>query len=177
MRESTKAKSEKLEANSGERGFTLLLAALVASIVIALGSAIFSIAQKELTLSSIGRDSQYAFYAADTAAECALYWDSRKYAFPTTSAKLFTSNITCDGQTVSTSYVDEGDTVKTVFEFQPNGYCAYVEVLKRLIPEQNSIATAIRADGYSIGAESVAECESAIAESPRALQRSVELRY
>ncbi len=59
------------------RGFTLLLAALVASIVLSIGTAIYSIAQKQVTLASLGRDSQYAFYAADTAAECALFWDDR----------------------------------------------------------------------------------------------------
>src|SRR3990167_4752401 len=69
------------EKRNGERGFTLLLAALVASIVLALGASIFGVAQKELTLSSIGRDSQFAFYAADTGAECALYWDFRHQAF------------------------------------------------------------------------------------------------
>jgi len=63
--------------NTGSRGFTLLLAALVASIVLALGTSIYEIATKEVQLSSLGRDSQFAFYAADTAAECALYWDFR----------------------------------------------------------------------------------------------------
>ena len=66
-----------------QAGFTLLLAALVASIVLALGSSIFTIAKKQVTLSSLGRDSQFAFYAADTIAECALYYDVRFAAFVT----------------------------------------------------------------------------------------------
>ena len=45
-----------------------LLAALVASVALSLGSSIYEIVSKELVLSSIGQDSQYAFYAADTAA-------------------------------------------------------------------------------------------------------------
>src|SRR3989338_7573414 len=83
---------------SPQAGFTLLLAALVASIVLSLGAAIFAIAQKQLTLSGIGRDSQFAFYAADTAAECALYWDFRCNYFAT-STELTTCdnpNPTCD---------------------------------------------------------------------------------
>ena len=56
-----------------QKGFTLLLAALVASITLSLGAAIYSITLKQITLSSIGRDSQFAFYAADTLSECALY--------------------------------------------------------------------------------------------------------
>ncbi len=68
-----------------KRGFTLLLAALVASIVLALGSSIFTIAKKQITLSSLGRDSQFAFYAADTVAECALYYDVRFSSSATSS--------------------------------------------------------------------------------------------
>lgn len=80
-----------------ERGFTLLLAALISSIVLALGTSVFGLVQKELVLSSIGRDSQFAFYAADSAAECALYWDIRHGIFSTTTAP---TEITCNGQTV-----------------------------------------------------------------------------
>lgn len=79
---------------SQERGFTLLLAALVASIVLSLGAAIYSIAIKQVTLSSIGRDSQFAFYTADTLAECVLYWDLRQGLFGTTSPP---TEITCNG--------------------------------------------------------------------------------
>lgn len=78
------------------RGFTLLLAALVASIVLALGAAIYSIAFKQVSLSSIGRDSQFAFYAADTIAECVLYWDVARSHFTTSTPPL---PITCDSET------------------------------------------------------------------------------
>jgi Tfp pilus assembly protein PilX len=54
------------------RGFTLLLASLISSLLLILGSAIFVLVQKQIILSSLGRDSQFAFYAADQAAECAM---------------------------------------------------------------------------------------------------------
>src|SRR3989344_3435689 len=76
------APSSKLQARAYSRGFTLLLAALVASLVLTIGLAIVSIARKSVNLSSIGRDSQFAFYTADTASECALYWDIRYSTFP-----------------------------------------------------------------------------------------------
>lgn len=85
----------------GQRGFTLLLAALVASIVLSLGAAIYSIAFKQVTLSSIGRDSQFAFYAADTLAECALYYDVRLNLMSTTSPP---ATIDCNGQTLGVEY-------------------------------------------------------------------------
>jgi hypothetical protein len=64
-----------------KKGFTLLIAILASSLFLVIGATIFKIAFTQLTLSSIGKDSQTAFYAADTGAECALYWE-RKY-YPT----------------------------------------------------------------------------------------------
>src|SRR5581483_5969902 len=52
-----------------------LFAVLVASVLLAIGISIFNLTVKELTLSSSGRESQFSFYAADTGAECAIYWD------------------------------------------------------------------------------------------------------
>lgn len=65
----------------GGAGFALLVATLVSGLFLAISAVIFQIAYLQLLLSSTGRDSQFAFYAADTGAECALYWD-RKYSQP-----------------------------------------------------------------------------------------------
>src|SRR5581483_9987816 len=59
----------------GNKGFAMLFAVLVASLLLAIGISIFNLTVKELILSSSGRESQFAFYAADTGAECAIYWD------------------------------------------------------------------------------------------------------
>jgi len=58
-----------------QKGFTLLFAILVSILVLAVGASIISIAIKQVILSGAGRESQYAFYAANTGVECALYWD------------------------------------------------------------------------------------------------------
>lgn len=169
----------------GQRGFTLLLAALISSIVLSLGAAIFQIAQKQITLSGIGRDSQFAFYAADTAAECALYWDFRfGYFATTTPATVVSPDPRCDGESMAVT-VTEGDPSLSPYypftkasarmDFFKNvsttgGYCAEVSVRKTLDPSTNSVRTVVHADGYSVACASIAT-------SPRALQRSVELHY
>lgn len=61
--------------NLAGRGFVLLYAVMTSTIVLAVGVSIISIALKQLSISTLGRESQYAFYAANTGAECALYWD------------------------------------------------------------------------------------------------------
>jgi hypothetical protein len=152
----------------GTRGFTLLLAALIASIVLSLGTSIYTIAEKQVELSSLGRDSQFAFYTADTGAECALYWDVRFDAFATTTVGV---TPTCDGKTVTittvgTSYPYTEEFQVDLFTDQSSGYCADVLITKNATNPH----TVIHADGYSV------TCESKAA-SARALQRSVELQY
>lgn len=161
------------------RGFTLLLAALIASIVLGLGSSIFVIARKQVTLSSLGRDSQFAFYAADTGAECALYWDIRQGAFgsstpataPTCAGQVLGETVTA-GDRVAPPYTIEFDMNLFVNAdgqpgtFDDNGYCARVTISKNT----SHPFTVIQADGYSTPCSSTET-------SARALQRSVSLRY
>ena len=161
-----------------QRGFTLLLAALVSSIVLSLGSSIFLIAQKQVILSSLSRDSQFAFYAADTGAECALYWDLRFNAFSTTTPA--TAPI-CDGKLLNAPAPAQGTELPYTVAFNLNlfvngdgvagtsddrGYCTYVTVTKG----DSNPFTVIHADGYSTSCE-------ATTTSARTLQRSVELHY
>jgi len=89
------------------RGFTLFYALLVTSLLLALGLAVFNITLKELLLSSDARESQNAFYAADAALECALYWDRS-----TTPAFGFYGDSLASGlQGYWTFNEDSGDTV------------------------------------------------------------------
>lgn len=171
--------------NSDSRGFTILLAALVASLVLTLGISIFTIAQKQLVLSSLSRSSQYAFYAADTAAECVLFWDSRFLLFSSsTAAASLSTPPTCDGIEIRPS--PEFSTIPDIFpsggfniEFELRnlftsnevgnvypGNCAKVVVTK----SPTNPRTVVHADGFSTTCE---EIES----SSRSLQRSVELTY
>ena len=90
------------------RGFALLFAVLTASLLLTIGIAIFSISFKELSISTSARESQVAFYAADSARECALYWDVKKGAFPAcldtkTPCTMTTgpSTIVCNGSNSS----------------------------------------------------------------------------
>jgi hypothetical protein len=167
---------------AASRGFTLLIAALTASIVLSLGASIFSIAKKQLVLSSISRESQYAFYAADTAGECVLYWDVRFGFFGTsTPAGIVAPDPQCNGVTLSA--VGGGDINLTrppagvenpypytmKFEFSPNGRCAQVQIDKSLNTE-GTVNSHIQIDGFNV------DCAS-IATNPAVLERSIEIDY
>src|SRR6185295_5804256 len=84
------------------RGFTLLISIVVTSMLLIVSFVVVNIALKQLILASAGRESQYAFYAADAGVECATYWDlknSSLSAFDIATA----GTITCNGQTISTN--------------------------------------------------------------------------
>jgi hypothetical protein len=57
------------------RGFTLFIAIIVSSLLLSVGFSLSNIIFKQLIFSSTGKDSQIAFYAADSGVECASYWD------------------------------------------------------------------------------------------------------
>lgn len=59
------------------KGFTIFFAMLVAALALSIGLAIYDLTVRELALSATATQSQYAIYAADTGAECALYWDAK----------------------------------------------------------------------------------------------------
>lgn len=146
---------------AGVRGFTVLLSLLVAALLLILGLSMFTIVQKQVVLSSIGRDSQLAFYAADTGAECALYWDFRHNAFTQSPGPL----ITCDEESIgSFSFPGYGSAME--FEFEPNGYCARVSVTK----SEDIPRTRIEGRGYNTSCANIAN-------NPRALERAVELTF
>ncbi|PIT96852.1 hypothetical protein COT82_00915 [Candidatus Campbellbacteria bacterium CG10_big_fil_rev_8_21_14_0_10_35_52] len=131
-----------LRASRG--GFALLYAVLVSSILLAVGLAIFNITLKGLILSSLGRDSQFAFYAADTGVECALYWDIKNNAFATST----TSDIECVGNIINDiGGVGYGNPNIFTLNFSPEAYCAIVSVTKYQLP---AVLTIVESRGYNI---------------------------
>lgn len=62
-----------------KKGFVILYAVLVAAVVAAIGIAVAELVSRQIFLANISRQSQQAYYAANTARECLRYWDSRGY--------------------------------------------------------------------------------------------------
>jgi hypothetical protein len=69
-----KVKSKKLKS---EKGITLFIAIVIMSILLFISFAVVNITIKGNLFASSGRDSQLAFFAADSGIECDLYWDSK----------------------------------------------------------------------------------------------------
>ncbi len=108
------------------RGFTLFMAIIVAGTVLLIAAGVTSLATRQSLISSTGRESQYAFYAADTGLECALYWDVKNpsgySAFSTSTGSQILN--ACNGETINVggSYISNFDLT--------DPYCVKVRVEK-----------------------------------------------
>jgi Tfp pilus assembly protein PilX len=88
-------KNKKTFLKKSNAGFALLFSILLASFLISLGISIFSVSLKEIQITTSERDSEDAYYAADSARECAIYNDIINGAFPTclnSSCNLYSIN-------------------------------------------------------------------------------------
>jgi len=68
----------KVKLIKNNKGFALLFSVLVSSLLLTIGLSIFSIALKELAISTSARQSIHAFFAADSGREYFLYRDIKQ---------------------------------------------------------------------------------------------------
>ena len=144
-------------------GFTLLVAVLISGVLLSVALAIFNITIKEILLSSSGRDSQFAFYAADSGAECALYWDQKGGGFSTSTAGSISCNNSDDPSLSNVGGVGY-DTAMT-FQFEVDGFCSIVSVTK----SETHPRTKIESKGYNT------TCDNTV--NPRRLERAIRVTY
>jgi hypothetical protein len=165
-----------------QRGMTIFIAVVIMSLLLFISFAMVNITLKGTLFASSGRDSQYAFYAADAGMECAVYWDSMfepsKFATSTSG-----SSITCALNTITTGGTMYGTTTAALiggggnanatstFSFvmnqgaDPVNYCAVVTVSKYYVG--SVLKTYIKSRGYNT-------CDTS---SLRRVERGVEVTY
>jgi Tfp pilus assembly protein PilX len=124
----------KLKKVKNNRGFVLLFAVTLAAIFLSIALGASQIALKENNFSTSAKDTNNAFYAADTGSEQALYSDD---SYVPTSSGVITSSFLMTG-------------------LGSNGTsCANVSVTKTNIQNPDSsfstTATSIVSKGYNIG--------------------------
>lgn len=148
------------------RGFILPFAVLISGVILAVGLAVFNLILKEILLSSSGRESQFAFYAADTGGECALFWDAKQGIFPTSSQSLvYGGSASCAGVSIVpfTSSIGTVDAATTTFNIDNGGYCVTVTVAK----SNGGNNTKIESEGFNT-------CDVT---NPRRVERAIRILY
>lgn len=135
-----------------QQGFTLLVAIIFMSVMLAFGLAVSALAYKQQVLASTAIQSQYAFYAADAGLECALYADQQQglFTYAEHSAGNPPNSITCDGvsaaERLSYSYDATRMVIKERFRLDSDTRCADVTVYK----SPGAVASYIFSQGYDV---------------------------
>lgn len=179
----------KMLKQNSQKGVTLFIAVVVTSVLLFVSFAVANIVLKATIFATSGRDSQYAYYAAEAGMECAFYWDSKVDAFATSTlgkaGDVFT--LTCAGSgdmnsdqpiagTSTLSLIGGSETNTTsIFGFvmnqvgqgsNPVSACAVVTVSKYYDGAPLVLKTHIKSRGYNT-------CDS----SPKRVERGIETTY
>ena len=141
-------------------GFVLLFAVTLSAILLSIALGVSNITFRELKFSTNARDTNNAFFAADTGAECAEYYDGAgrdKFLFSLSSSQTFNcageiitatkpaSPLFCGGGNSSSCWVWD-------FEIASGDLCATVEIGKQRPNPTDPYAitaTTIVSKGYS----------------------------
>jgi hypothetical protein len=135
-------------SRKNNKGFALLFSVLISSLLLTIGLSIFSIALKELAISTATRQSVHAFYAADSGREYALYQDlilgdilDDNFDFANPTQGPVTYDIPLNAQTGEVNLVDD-----------PKGPNYYVKITKSWSDATHS---KINTDIVSYGRDSI----------------------
>lgn len=181
--------------NINTAGFTLFVAMIVSSLLLAVGFSISNIILKQLLLSGSGKDSQIAFYAADSGAECAQFWDAKdgngtnlgESPFVATTTPTVMDAFKC-GAGVSAVYAVKAAspdgkiaTTTLVIDYSNSDYksCAKVLVEKgfTMIGPDEVPYTKVISRGYNAGLISVDGVDNCDVSNKRTVERGLIVQY
>ncbi len=163
----------------GKRGFALLYAVVVSSVLLSVALGVSNIALKEIVFGTSAKDANDAFYAADTAAECTLFYDNSSLE---TNPFIGSDPVDfyCAGNLVSIhNTIPSGDIITWVFTITDLGNsnsptaCANVTLEKQMIGTVQF--TRVTAVGYNNG--TVASSGDNCVPTATSVQRVIELNY
>ncbi len=144
------SKSQKLylidNTMNKNKGFTLLVAVAVTSMLLIVSFVVSNVALKQILLSSANQESQHAFYNADSGTECAIYWDLRNTNGTSAFALGNPSAISCNGSAINTVISAGSGTVLSYSDitFNLSHGCAAVRISKN-----SDGSTTVDSKGYN----------------------------
>jgi hypothetical protein len=164
----------KKEIKKLKSGFVILFAVTLAAILLAITLGVSNIALREVKFGTNARDTNDAFFAADTGIECAFYYDRQA------PNKAF-----IDGSVVSMSCAGNDITLDAdgspadfwTFKVSQLGSaqqsCAIVTVDKTALSPEGIILTSIISKGYNNGGGTAGECNV----GSNTVERQIEANY
>ena len=157
------------------KGFVLLYAVMLSSILLAITVGVTNISLKEIQFGTSAKDTNDAFYSADIGAECALYYDKTD---PANNAFTGTqTQMNCAGSNITLNILSSLSWNFVIPKLSSGGQgCAIVTVDKS---DSRSCAssTCVTSKGYNNGSDISSPPDWACNPSSNAVERQLELSY
>jgi len=160
---------------SVSKGFVLLYSMMLSSILLTIALSVLNVSLKEVKFSTSGKETNDAFFAADTGSECALYYDKPdidRFVSPSSDPNTI---LNCS----SDIPISSGNSTLWSYSFKivnlgnDGDGCAEVFVLKDV--NGSSTRTEITVKGYNNGGES--NSLPTCGQDDRTIERQIKLTY
>lgn len=151
-------------AKGSRSGFVILFAVTISAILLSIALGVANIALKEIKFGTSGKDTNAAFFAADTGAECALFYDktdSTQNAFTGTATPM-----TCAGN----SFPAPTPSPANVWNFTISGLGDLGQGCAKVTVDKTGPGTKIISNGYNNGGGSCVQASNTV-------ERQIELNY
>ncbi len=159
------------------KGYTLLFAVLVSSLVLAVGISILEVSKKEFLLAAAARESTSAFYSADSGLECAAFYDDSGILFRITGgSSVFANSMKCSNHIpTNSSLTSSGGASVYAFDILLDDVGNGAYTCARVTVTKDPKKTTIESRGYNIGWDtSTNTCSKP---SPRRVERAIVYDY
>ena len=157
-------KKKILKKRNNEEGFALLFSVLLSSIILAIALGVSSVALKEIKFGTSAKDSNEAFFAADTGIECALFNDRLdSNVFVATSPE---NPIVCASGTVTVII-----SVYPFWSFVLSGLGEQGKACAKITVDKGKVPMEIISNGYNLGGDDV----NCISSSTNKVERRLEV--
>lgn len=162
LRRFDKSRSILRVSQSSTTGFVILFAVTISAIILSIALGVANIAFKEIKFGTSDKDTNAAFFAADTGADCALFYDkTTENKFPAGGPA---TPITCANANIPVNF-NTGVYNFTITNLGDLGQgCAKVTV------DKTALLTKIISNGYNNGGGSCVQ-------SSNTVERQIELNY
>lgn len=158
-------------------GFVILFAVTVSAILLAIAIGVANISLKEIKFGTSAKDTNEAFFAADTGAECALYNDTKAVNAFSTSIRgrgESVSQIECAGSRIDLNTMPTIDIVNS-WSFVVSRIGSTGQSCASVVVSKNSTdgTTEIVSKGYNNGGDDLGACK----QLPNTVEREIDLTY
>ena len=182
-------KIKSINKDHKKKGITLVIAVTTMTLLLSISLSISNIVLRQIKITTTTNNSKTVFFAADSAAECAFYFDTLSIASTTDSTydinsdyvtaifgndpntSLITDNVKCGNGIFLKSKITNGDVTTTVFDIDYGDDCANISL------DRKEVDTTITARGYNTKFIPGVGCDLSNIDSRRLVERGLTIKY